>query len=219
MIPLKRLTAIAAPLIRDDINTDVIIPSREMKRVSRKGLADGLFADWRYTAIGDRRPAPGFVLNDPEMAGAQILVTGRNFGCGSSREHAAWALHEYGFRAIVAESFNPIFRNNAILNGMVPVSLPRAAIECISDELADGKAHLMSVDLDAMTVSLPSGKSYAFTLDDEARQMLREGLDSIDLTLLRSDEINGFRAADRIRRPWAYGPALATDLLGRDDHV
>lgn len=219
MTPLRRLTAIAVPLVRDDINTDVIIPSREMKRVSRRGLAEGLFADWRYTAVGGREPTPGFVLNDRAFAGAQILFTGSNFGCGSSREHAAWALHEYGFRAIVAESFNAIFRGNAVINGIVPVVLPRAAIDSVADQLADGARREMTIDLDAMTLESPGGTIYPFTLDEEARQMLREGLDPIDLTLLLRDKIAAFRAADRIRRPWAYGKKLATDLLGGNDHV
>ena len=204
-MPLRQLTAIAAPLVRDDINTDVIIPSREMKLVSRKGLAEGLFADWRYTEVGGREPTSGFVLNNPAFADAQILVSGRNFGCGSSREHAAWALHEYGFRAILAESFNPIFRSNAVLNGMAPVVLARTAIDYIASQLTEGSTHEVSIDLDSMSVTAPGGEEYSFTLDEEARQMLRDGLDSIDLTLLRRNEITAFRAADRVRRPWAYG--------------
>src|SRR5207302_9959572 len=122
--PFTKLTAVAAPLIRANVDTDAIIPSREMKTVSKTGLADGLFAGWRYREVGGRDPKPDFVLNDRAYAGAQILLSGVNFGCGSSREHAVWALAEYGFRAVLAESFSPIFRGNCVRNGVAPVELP-----------------------------------------------------------------------------------------------
>jgi 3-isopropylmalate/(R)-2-methylmalate dehydratase small subunit len=201
--PLVRLTAIAAPLVRDNINTDVIIPSREMKLVSRRGLADGLFADWRYHTIGGRDPNPDFVLNDSRYSGAAILVSGANFGCGSSREHAAWALAEYGFRAVIAESFNPIFRANAVLNGIAPVVLPRSAIDALSETLTRN-VERVTVDLDTMTITLPDGDELAFSLDNESREMLREGLDTIDLTLRHASEIADFRDRDQAVRPWAY---------------
>jgi len=120
MQPFTRLTAVAVPLIRDNTDTDAIIPSREMKTVSKVGLSDGLFAGWRYREIGGRDPDPTFVLNDPAYAGAQILLGGDNFGCGSSREHAVWALAEYGFRAVLAPSFSPIFAANCVRNGLAP---------------------------------------------------------------------------------------------------
>jgi 3-isopropylmalate/(R)-2-methylmalate dehydratase small subunit len=205
--PFNSLTAIALPLLRDNVNTDVIIPSREMKHISRRGLANGLFADWRYTAVGGREPDPAFVLNDSRYAGCAILLTGANFGCGSSREHAAWALAEYGFRAIVAESFNPIFRGNAILNGIVPVVLPRVRIENLAAGVAtDPVRRRVTVDLRAMQMTTPDGSTIAFDLDAEPREMLLEGLDIIDLTLKRRDEIASFRSADREARPWAYPP-------------
>jgi 3-isopropylmalate/(R)-2-methylmalate dehydratase small subunit len=205
--PFKTLIAIAAPLLRDNINTDVIIPSREIKHVSRRGLADGLFADWRYTAVGGRDSDPAFVLNDPRYAGCAILVTGANFGCGSSREHAAWALAEYGFRVILAESFNPIFRGNAVLNGIVPVVLPRPELEKTAALVSQNPAaHRVTVDLPAMLVVAPDGISTPFDLDAESRDMLLNGLDTIDLTLKRRSEIDTFRAADLARRPWAYPP-------------
>jgi 3-isopropylmalate/(R)-2-methylmalate dehydratase small subunit len=203
--PFTTLTAVALPLLRDNVNTDAIIPSREMKHVSRRGLADGLFADWRYTAVGSRDPDPAFVLNDPRYAGCAILLTGANFGCGSSREHAAWALAEYGFRAILAESFNPIFRGNAILNGIVPVVLARAQIERLAAQVAaDPVGRRVIVDLHAMQVTAPDGATMVFALDAEPREMLLEGLDIVDLTLKRRAEIASFRAADREARPWAY---------------
>src|SRR5690349_19777158 len=137
MEPLVTLTAVAAPLLRANVDTDAIIPSREMRTVSKSGLADGLFAGWRYTAVGGRDPNPDFPLNQPVYAGARILLGGENFGCGSSREHAVWALHEYGFRAVIAPSFSPIFQNNCVRNGVAPVELPAASIEAIADYVGE----------------------------------------------------------------------------------
>lgn len=196
--PFDRMTAIAMPLVRDNIDTDAIIPSREMTSVSKKGLAGGLFAGWRYTAIGGRDPDPAFVMNDPHYADARILLAGRNFGCGSSREHAAWALAEYGFRAILAPSFNPIFRGNCIRNGIVPVELDAQAIAQIA------AANPVTVDLIAGIVALPDGRSWPFALEAESREMLVEGLDAIELTAKRSAEIASFRLADSRQRPWIY---------------
>ncbi|WP_067106888.1 3-isopropylmalate dehydratase small subunit [Sphingopyxis granuli] len=195
MTPFTILTAIAAPLIRDNIDTDAIIPSREMKSIGKTGLADGLFAGWRYTAIGSREPDPSFILNDPRYAGAQILLAGANVGCGSSREHAVWALAEYGFRAIVAASFNPIFRGNCVRNGIVPVEIDAMLID------ADGP---ITIDLPRQTLTSASGRDIAFAIDAEAKAMLIGGLDAIDMTLTRAAEIARFREADRNRRPWAY---------------
>jgi 3-isopropylmalate/(R)-2-methylmalate dehydratase small subunit len=167
-----------------------------------------LFADWRYTAVGGREADPTFVLNDPRYADCAILLTGANFGCGSSREHAAWALAEYGFRAILAESFNPIFRANVILNGIVPVVLRRPQIEMLAARIASDPIHeRVTVDLRALQVITQDGSTMAFELDAEPREMLLEGLDIIDLTLKRRAEIASFRSADRDARPWAYPSA------------
>ena len=199
--PFDRLTSIAAPLVRDNVDTDAIIPSREMKSVSKKGLADGLFAGWRYTAVGGRDPDPTFVLNQPAFAGAQILLGGANFGCGSSREHAAWALAEYGFRVIVATSFNPIFRGNCIRNGIVPVELNAATIAELAQLSEAGAA--ITVDLEAQVVSA-GDRRWTFAIENEARQMLLAGLDAIDLTLQRAEQIRAFTERDRATRGWAY---------------
>jgi 3-isopropylmalate/(R)-2-methylmalate dehydratase small subunit len=205
MQPFTRLTAVAAPLLRDNIDTDAIIPSREMRSVSKTGLAGGLFAGWRYTAIGGREPDPGFVLNQPAYAQTQILLAGANFGCGSSREHAAWALAEYGIRAIVAPSFNPIFQGNCIRNGIVPVLLPTAIVAEVAAQVAVGpQSARVTVDLRNLVLTAPDGTAHGFTLAEEAREMLLEGLDAIDLTLKRRDEITAFIAADRKQRGWAY---------------
>lgn len=201
MTPLVALTAKAMPLLRDNVDTDAIIPSREMKTVSKTGLADGLFAGWRYLSNAGREPDPAFVLNDPRFQGAAILVSGENFGCGSSREHAVWALAEYGFRIVIAPSFSPIFRGNCIRNGIAPVTLPAEAVAEVASTAEAGLP--VAVDLNAMTVAAGDA-SFAFALEDEARTMLMEGLDAIELTLKRRPEIEAFRAADAIRRPWIY---------------
>ena len=197
MEKFDRLTSLAVPLIRDNIDTDAIIPSREMKSVSKTGLADGLFAYWRYVEIGGRDPDPTFVLNDPRYADAHILLGGANFGCGSSREHAAWALAEYGFRAIIAPSFNTIFRGNCVRNGIVPVELDPA-------DYAGADAQPLTIDLPGQTVTDAGGNTQRFAIEAEAKAILEGGLDAIDLTLLRADSIAAFRAADRARRPWVY---------------
>jgi 3-isopropylmalate/(R)-2-methylmalate dehydratase small subunit len=205
MQPFSTLTAVAAPLIRANVDTDAIIPSREIRSVSKTGLADGLFAGWRYTEIGGRDPDPAFVLNQSAYAGAQILLGGENFGCGSSREHAAWALAEYGFRAILAPSFNPIFFNNCIRNGIVPAVVAAEAIAAIAAEVeVDPQGRRVTVSLEDMAVTAPDGARTPFQLGDEQREMLRHGLDAIDLTLRWRDEIEAFRRADSKRRPWIY---------------
>ena len=190
------LTSVAAPLLRDNVDTDAIIPSREMRTTGKTGLADGLFAPWRYTDADARTPDPGFVLNDPRFAGAQILLSGANFGCGSSREHAVWALIEYGISCVIAESFAPIFASNCIRNGLLPVTLDPAAIA----PLAGAE---VTVDLAAQIVSA-GARRHCFAIDGEAKAMLLKGLDAIDLTLQHRDAIAAWQAGDRVRRPWIY---------------
>ncbi len=148
------LTGVAAPLLRANVDTDAIIPSREMKSVSKHGLADGLFAGWRYLAIGGREPDPGFVLNQPAYAGTSILLAGENFGCGSSREHAVWALDEYGIRAVIAPSFAPIFQGNCVRNGLLPVRLDAGAVARLAEAVAPDPQHRpVTVDLVRLRVS------------------------------------------------------------------
>jgi 3-isopropylmalate/(R)-2-methylmalate dehydratase small subunit len=205
MEPLTKLTGVAAPLIRANIDTDAIIPSREMKGVSKTGLADGLFAGWRYADVGGREPNPDFVLNDPAYAGVRFLLGGENFGCGSSREHAAWALAEYGFRGVLAPSFNPIFFNNCIRNGIAPITVPAGTVTALAEEIsADPQGRPLTLDMDALTISAASGLTAPFPLASEAQEMLRQGLDEIDLTLTAREAINAFREADKTRRPWIY---------------
>ena len=204
MEAFSRLTAVALPLMFDNIDTDIIIPSREMKTVGKTGLADGLFAGWRYVAVGSREKSPDFLMNRAPYADAKILIAGQNVGCGSSREHAVWALREYGFRAVIAPSFNPIFRGNCIRNGIVPVQLAAEEARTLGDAALREEAEPVTVDLDAMTVEMAGAGPFAFALEDDSRLMLRNGWDAIDLTLQHRDRIAAWREADRARRPWIY---------------
>ncbi|GLQ19601.1 3-isopropylmalate dehydratase small subunit [Algimonas porphyrae] len=180
---------IAAPLRRDNIDTDQIIPSREMKSVSKTGLAKGLFAGQRY--LDGRTPNPDFVLNQPDFAEATILLGGSNFGCGSSREHAVWALKEYGIRAVIAPSFGEIFWGNMIGNGLLPIMLEEPVI--------DQLPHRIHIDLPAQTVS-----GHPFAIDAAAKRRLVEGLDAIAQTLQHQPAIEAFLTRDRKDRPWVY---------------
>jgi 3-isopropylmalate/(R)-2-methylmalate dehydratase small subunit len=205
MEAFHNLDAVALPLIRDNIDTDAIIPSREMKTVSKTGLADGLFAGWRYTQIGGREPNPEFILNQPGYAQSRIILGGENFGCGSSREHAVWALHEYGFRAVIAPSFAPIFYNNCIRNGVAPLRLAAGDIARLAASVtAAPTEHLISIDLAAQTVRSSDGVAYHFDIDAEAKEMLLEGLDGIDLTMKQRPALVAWQQRDRISRPWIY---------------
>lgn len=205
MLKFDVITAVAAPLLRANVDTDTIIPSREMKSVSKTGLAEGLFAGWRYTKIGGRDPNPEFVLNQPAYAGARVLLAGENFGCGSSREHAVWALLEFGIRAIVAPSFSPIFQMNCVRNGILPVRLPASTIAAIAEAVArDPQSRRVTVDLVREVVTDPDGGQHPFEIAPESREMLLEGLDAIDLTLKQRAAIESFTEADRAARPWIY---------------
>lgn len=199
------LTSIAAPLVRANIDTDAIIPSRYIKSVGRTGLAAGLFAGWRYMRPHDSSPNPDFVLNQPAYAGARILLGGDNFGCGSSREHAVWALLEYGFRVVVAPRFAPIFFGNSVRNGLLPVVLPAFCVsELEAAVLADPAGNQLTVDLIRCVVTAPDVGPYSFELDPQAREMLLEGLDSVGLALKNRPAIQAFIDRDAVARPWIY---------------
>jgi len=198
---------IAAPLMRSNIDTDTIIPSVEMKTVSRKGLADGLFAAWRYSDREARTPEPEFILNQAAFSDTSILVSGENFGCGSSREHAVWALDEYGIRAIIAPSFGAIFRANCIANGLLPIRLPWPLVRAIASEVAaDQPEHDLLIDLENRAITTPSGTQHNFRIPDSDAAMLLNGWDAIDLTMQTEDQILRFEETDRKQRPWVYLP-------------
>ncbi|MCC7256827.1 MAG: 3-isopropylmalate dehydratase small subunit [Gammaproteobacteria bacterium] len=199
------LTAVAAPLLRINVDTDAIIPSREMKKVAKTGLADGLFAGWRYLTPGSRDENPAFILNQAPYRRARILLSGANFGCGSSREHAVWALAEWGIRAIVAPGFGAIFQGNCVRNGILPVVLDDAVVEDLARQVsADPAGRLLTIDLHACRLTAPDGTAHSFEIAPADREMLLEGLDAIALTLKRDETILAFQARDRQRRPWIY---------------
>jgi 3-isopropylmalate/(R)-2-methylmalate dehydratase small subunit len=192
MEPLRVHTGVVAPLPRADVDTDQIIPKQFLKRVERTGYGDFLFWDWSRRPDGASRP--DFVLNRPQMAGASILLTGENFGCGSSREHAAWALKDAGFRVVLAPSFADIFRQNADSNGLAALALESADVERLTDRAKREAPLRLTVDVGAGTVSDESGVVARFRLDDFRRTCLMEGLDRIALTLRHQDEIAAYEA-------------------------
>lgn len=207
MEAFSKLEGIAAPMLIDNVDTDQIIPSREMKRVSKTGLGEGLFAGWRYTYDGTKKTGdnPEFVLNRPEYRAANILLAGRNFGCGSSREHAVWALKDHGFRVVIAESFGRIFRSNCARNGLLAIVLPAAAIAALEDQTRiDPQTRRLLVDLEACEVHGPDGSRFTFKITESDRHMLLNGLDYIDFTLHFEADIDRFVETDRLTRPWAY---------------
>ena len=203
MQPFTHHRGVAAPLLRDNVDTDAIIPSREMRRVSKRGLGIGLFANWRYADVAARLPNPDFVLNKPAYAGATILFAGANFGCGSSREHAVWALADFGIRAIFAPSFAVIFRKNCIANGLLPGTMPMDDLNALASWVEEApQQNLLAVDLHAATVATPSTQ-FAFDIRPPDRIRLLRGLDPIAHTLTSAVRINAFEKAWWRARPWA----------------
>lgn len=198
---------LAVPILRANVDTDAIIPSREMKRVSKRGLSEGLFAAWRYLELESREPNPAFILNRPEYEKASILLSGNNFGCGSSREHAVWALAEYGFRAIIAPGFGAIFAGNCVRNGLLPLVLDYIIVKKIAIWVEQNPVeHKPSIDLLAQTVDA-DGISHSFEIDSGAKHMLMQGLDGIGLTQERWPEIMAFHKERQSLRPWLYEKA------------
>jgi len=199
------LTAIAVPMLEINIDTDVIIPSREMKRVSKQGLGEGLFANRRYTMPGGRQENPEFILNQAPYRDAQILLSGSNFGCGSSREHAVWALAEWGIRAIIAPSFGAIFYGNCVRNGILPIVLADERVKELAEIVAANPAeNRITINLEHCKLVAADGRTDEFDIAPADREMLMQGLDAIAVTMKRDDEILAFQARDRIKRPWVY---------------
>lgn len=199
MKPFTRLDARAAPLDIANVDTDQIIPARYLKTVERTGLGKGLFAAMRYEADG--APKPDFVLNQPDYASAGVLIAGDNFGCGSSREHAPWALLDFGIRCVISTSFADIFYNNCFNNGLLPIVLAEDEVRSLMDE-ARGGNHVFSIDLEAKTVTLPSGRVVNFNLDAGRQEKLVKGLDAIGETLQHVGSIDDFEAQRRLTQPW-----------------
>jgi len=192
MQPFKKITALAAPLDRTNVDTDQIIPKQFLKRIERTGYGEFLFFDWRRTASGD--PDPAFVLNEPRYANAQILVAGKNFGCGSSREHAAWALSDFGFRCVIAPTFADIFFSNAGKNGILLVKLSEDQVNQLLENAKTIPGYQLTVSLEDQTVTDGRGFSATFEVDAFRRFCLLEGLDDIGLTLRYAAELDKFEA-------------------------
>lgn len=204
MEPFLHHTGIAAPLLRINVDTDAIIPSREMKRVSKKGLGEGLFANWRYSDPPNRTENPDFVLNQPPWREASILLAGANFGCGSSREHAVWSLKDFGFRAVIAPSFGSIFFGNCMRNGILPVVLEEAIVTKLVEAEEANPGQTMTIDLNRCEVIDADGARYTFDIPQRPRELLMKGLDPIAATLTEAAVIEDFLARDRHERPWVY---------------
>jgi 3-isopropylmalate/(R)-2-methylmalate dehydratase small subunit len=203
-IPMEKfttLTGIAAHLPMINVDTDMIIPKQYLKTITRTGLGKGLFAELRYDETGE--PLPDFVLHQPPYTEAKILIAGENFGCGSSREHAPWALLDFGFRCIIAPSFADIFYNNCFKNGILPIVLPQEEIDKLIDDASRGANATMTVDLEAQEIRGPDGGVIHFDIDPFRKRCLMEGLDDIALTMEKAEHIEAFEKESGARRPWA----------------
>src|SRR6266705_5859813 len=192
MEPFTTLTGLVAPLDRLNVNTDEITPARFLKTIRRTGFEKALFANWRYLDPNAQVPNPDFVLNRPRYQGASILLAGDNFGCGSSREHAPWAIHDYGFRCIVAPSFANIFYNNCFNNGILPITFEEATVRELIAETESTQGYSLSVDLATQTVTTPDARVLNFEIDQFRKQALLKGLDNIGWTLSHADEIAAY---------------------------
>ncbi len=199
MTPFIRLDARGAPLNIANVDTDQIIPKQFLKTVEREGLGKGLFFDFRFNEDGSVKT--DFVLNRPEYAGAGLLIAGENFGCGSSREHAPWALMDFGIRCVIASSYADIFFGNCLNNGLLTVVLPERDVQALMDE-AKGGNHIFTVDLESQTVVSPSGKTYPFEIDENRKNKLLKGLDAIGETLEHVTDIDTYENKRAIARPW-----------------
>ena len=211
MQAFTQLDGLVAPLDRANLDTDAIIPKQFLKSIERAGFGPNLFDEWRYLDHGEpgmdnsRRPLnPQFVLNAPRYRGAQILLTRENFGCGSSREHAPWALEDYGFRALVGTSFADIFFNNCFKNGVLPIRLPQAEVDTLFAQVFATEGYRLTIDLEAQTVTRPDGKVLRFDVESFRKYCLLNGLDDIGLTLRHADKIRAFEDRLRVEQPWLF---------------
>ncbi|MFA5242177.1 MAG: 3-isopropylmalate dehydratase small subunit [Sulfuricella sp.] len=211
MEKFTHLNGLVAPLDRANVDTDAIIPKQFLKSIKRSGFGPNLFDEWRYLDHGEpgmdnsSRPLnPDFVLNLPRYQGAQILLARENFGCGSSREHAPWALLDYGFRAVIAPSFADIFFNNCFKNGILPIVLDAECVDLLFKEVAAQPGCRLSIDLDAQTVTTPGGQVFSFDVDSFRKYCLLNGLDDIGLSLQHADKIKAYEERRRQSEPWVF---------------
>ena len=211
MKAFTKITAIVAPLDRSNVDTDAIIPKQFLKSIKRSGFGPNAFDEWRYLDHGEpgmdnsKRPLnPDFSLNQPRYQGAQILLTRKNFGCGSSREHAPWALDDYGFRAVIAPSFADIFFNNCYKNGLLPIVLTEEQVDQLFKEVEANEGYQLSIDLAEQTLTTPSGETFKFDITEHRKHCLLNGLYEIGLTLQHADEIRDFEEKRRQSQPWLF---------------
>ena len=211
MKAFKTLDGLVMPLDRSNVDTDAIIPKQYLKSVKRTGFGPNLFDDWRYLDPGEpgqdhgkRRPNPDFVMNQPRYRGASILLARENFGCGSSREHAVWALEDAGFRVVIASSFADIFFNNCFKNGVLPIVLDAAILDLLFRETEANEGYRLRVDLEQQTITRPNGETIHFEVDEFRKYCLLNGLDDIGLTLQHADEIRAYEERRRREAPWLF---------------
>jgi len=209
MEPFRIHSGLVAPMDRENVDTDAIIPKQFLKSIKRSGFGPNLFDAWRYLDPGEpgqdpasRRPNPDFVLNQPRFKGASILLARKNFGCGSSREHAPWALEQYGFRALIAPSYADIFFNNCFKNGILPIVLPEHQVAKLFDEVAAFVGYRLTIDLERQVVILPGGGEIGFEVEPFRKYCLLGGFDDVALTLRHADKIRAFEAERLLKQPW-----------------
>lgn len=212
MKPFTQLNGLVAPLDRANVDTDMIIPKQFLKSIKRSGFGPNLFDELRYLDEGQpgkdnsQRPLnPDFVLNQPRFRGAEVLLARRNFGCGSSREHAPWALEDFGFRAIIAPSYADIFYNNCFKNGILPIVLPESSVDRLFQAAEANEGYRVNIDLETQTVTTAEGESLSFEVDEFRKRCLLEGLDDIGLTLQEADDIRAYEAKREQEAPWVFG--------------
>jgi 3-isopropylmalate/(R)-2-methylmalate dehydratase small subunit len=208
MQAFKTLSGIAAPLPMINVDTDMIIPKQFLKTIKRTGLGVNLFDEMRYDQAGNEKP--DFVLNKPAYRHAEILIAGENFGCGSSREHAPWALLDFGIRCVIAPSFADIFFNNCFKNGILPIVLPKETVDLLMKEAENAEGRPFTVDLESQTIQRPTGNEPVhFEVDAFSKHCLLNGLDDIGLTMVKAKAIDGFEAQQKTGQPWLYRPTAA----------
>lgn len=206
-----RLNGLAAPLDRANVDTDAVIPKQFLKSIKRTGFGPNLFDSWRYLDTGEpgmdnsNRPLnEEFILNKTRFQGAQVLLARENFGCGSSREHAPWALQDYGFKAVIASSFGDIFYSNSLKNGLLPICLSKAEMDVLLEETFASEGYRLDIDLENQKVTTPSGRQFAFDIEPFSKHCLMNGLDEIGLTLQQADHIRAFETKHRAAQPWLF---------------
>jgi 3-isopropylmalate/(R)-2-methylmalate dehydratase small subunit len=204
-------TGLVVPLDRANVDTDAIIPKQFLKSIKRTGFGENVFDAWRFLDIGEpgkdpksRKPNPDFVLNYPQYKGASILLARKNFGCGSSREHAPWALAQYGFKAVIAPSYGDIFQTNSFKNGFLPIILTELEVDHLFNEVTANPGYKLTIDLAKKTVTTPSGKVMGFEVDPTRQQNLLQGLDEIGITLAHADEIREYEEKRKRAEPWIF---------------